>query len=75
MILRENLVLLGVLNLRGGNSLSTQAFSHSCLPFLDFLIQVIVFYKPTRASFTFTCLSPIETLSSFINYWHVLENT
>jgi len=75
MVLHENLVLTSVLNLQGNNSLSTQTFSHSNLPFLDFLVQVIIFYKPTWAYLTFTCLSPIEPLSSFIEYWHALDNT
>jgi hypothetical protein len=59
-----NLVLTRVLNLQGDNPVLTQALASLS----QFFVQVIFFYKPTWASFTFTCLSPIETLSSFIKY-------
>lgn len=49
------------------------AFSHFYLPFLDFIVHLIIFYKPTWASFTFTCFNPIGISSLFVAYWHALN--
>jgi hypothetical protein len=49
--LLANVVFTRVLNFRGHKPLSTHAFSHSYLPFLDFFVHVIVFLKTTLDNF------------------------
>jgi hypothetical protein len=50
-------------------------FPHFCLPFLDFFIRLIVFYKPFWAFFTLSKVKFIKTLSSFVTYWHAFDMT
>ncbi len=45
----------------------------SCLPFPNFLGQVICFCKPPYASLK-TYFKPLQTFKSIIAYWHVLKN-
>jgi hypothetical protein len=74
MNLLANLVFIGIFNLRCHIPLSKQAYCHSCLPFSDFLVHVIVLCNPFWTSFTLTFLNPINILSSFFAYWSSLEH-
>ncbi len=57
------------------NPLSTHAFSHSNLPFPNFFVHVIIFYKLNWNFFSLTCFKPTTTLSPFVPYWHALDMT
>jgi len=74
MILDANLVLTKVLSFQCGIPCLMQAFSHSYM-FPNFFVHVIVLYEVDCASFTLTCIMPLETLSSLIAYWYTLKIT
>jgi hypothetical protein len=52
MTLEAKLVFMKVFSFLCHMPISWQAFSHSCLPLLGFLIQVIIFWITTCASWT-----------------------
>ncbi len=68
------LVFIGIFNFLGGKLKLTHALFHSCLPFLDFLGQIVHLYKYLWLTLVYTYFKPLQTFSFVVTYWHALEN-
>ncbi len=56
-----------------GNLTSMHALSYFCLSLLDYLIQVMVFYKMDCAFFNDTSFMSTQSFVLFVAYWHAFD--
>jgi hypothetical protein len=68
MSLKNYLVLIGMFNFLGRILVSKQALFHSYLPFIDFLSQMMQFYKFVWANLIETYFRLLQTFSSTLPY-------
>lgn len=69
----ESCLNIGVFKFLVGNLALMQALSHSCWPFWDFFVEVIVFHIVCCAFFNAISLMPTQSLTSLVKYWQVLD--
>jgi hypothetical protein len=68
-----NHVFIDVLKILVGKPTRWQTSFHSCMLFVDFFVQMMVFCKVVWAYFKFTSIMPTQTLVSFMENCAALD--
>ncbi len=73
--LKAYLVFTRMFNVFGQIIVSTQALFHSCLPFLDFLGEIMHFCKYAWIDLMDIYFKFLQFFSSIVPYWDAFEKT